>query len=290
MSLDEILEEDKIFLVDTSAKRSSQDFLYSLWETRRPTELDLNKIEGEIESVTQFNELLDNKKVLTIKQVLEELSRFTEIIGEKENHLFRRNNKISTKKEKFSELRKAAVQMTRYCRRKSLSPTLPYLERNITPFFDIIRLLDEAGRLRRGHEKSLHEANWKDKHTDEYLVAYAYSLMLSGKKCGILTADMDLVRLMETCTKVISGEEFFPENSKFREHILKNGYGIYLKNNLLERSLPDCSTSRKIYKSEVNLSETAFETKFSIEGLDRLYASVLKEEIYSLIKQLSTAS
>jgi len=283
ITLEEVLKEKDIVLVDGSTNGHS-NFYWYLGGIDKPIQIDLSRVEEEIFRVNQFSELLLKPNVRTIPQVTEELSCLKDMVEKNKKHIFYKA-RVNCEEErlKLDELSEAIFRMTSYSKGREISKTeAGVLNGNLEKLFEIVSILSEELHLKRDSNLKYgrsHPKDWKDKKTDEYLVAFAYSLMLQNKKSAILTGDTDLIRLMGVCTKIIGCEEFLPTNQVFRESVLKNSYGVYFRT--VDQKTNDLFL--EYYQQSIDLSKTSFDKSFQLYNQPN---KTIKSRISSLIKEI----
>jgi len=281
ITLDEALSEKKLILADGSIKGGNNEFYWYLGGIKRPNQLDLVKVQTEIDGLNQFSNILLRDNVRTIAQVTQELSCLPEMINKNIKYIFYRTEKNNYLEEraKLSELHQSAFNVVKCSKSKEISKTeAGILNGNLENYFEMIRTLDEVLGLKRDSNELYqmhHPDDWEDKHTDEYLVAYAYCLNIANKNCGILTSDTDLIRLMGACTEILGGDEFLPFNEIFRYKMSKNGHGIYFKKNSQEK-----------YEKAIDFTEERYKKEFRLVNLNTRKNDEIREKIYDLIQKV----
>lgn len=287
-TIDEILRDEGIILVDGSLRKESENGIgYSIYTARKYDELNLKILEETREAFLFFISLLENEKVFTIKEISEEIKALEKIINEKrrfcnENRQTeysgrhgRITEKLKTRKEKQNtgETELKNLQELIYATRKTAERKSLLFDEKYETLFEMTWLISERIRLKKDTSYFLgfsKEDMAYESDKDERLTAGILWLSLfSDKKPALLTRDTDFVRLLGVIPKMIGSNDFGLYNEFFKKRLNENGFSLYLRTG--EDSYELAIDSRNMeYEKEFKLLN--IEEKESIKARERIEA------------------
>lgn len=247
VDLDYILESNDLLLMDTSAQDTH--FLRDSYGIRKIEDINLDLLNYENGNILKFINLLNDSKLGTIQEVIDEIKIYVEKLGYKiswitkykEDHRkFLGNQRIKIDRKYVNHKKKDhydLIDLLRIyhenvykfysiCKNKKIE----IKNKNYELFVQMFEIIDNAINLKKDTAYIYgQEANNKNNHTDEKLCsALIWNSLFSNNRTGILTKDTDFIRLLGVVPKIIGSDEFLPCNQYFRKRIKSNNPHLYI--------------------------------------------------------------
>lgn len=236
-----VVNEPRV-LVDTSGLPIHKNFTNQIYEARFYKEINFSQLCKAKKRLENALELLELPNVKIIKETVDELANFSDIISKKAKNLndheknvflkikYTRNlDESHTNKEIFNKICLLSYKLMKKAREKIYKPEN---ELRYNALVDVIRLITEKIKLKKlktipeWWEKKIIRREYKDLCTDEKFVAALFNSAFEQPLAG-LSKDGDIRRIFNICYGLIASEDLLPYNEPLINALQKNPITLY---------------------------------------------------------------
>jgi len=232
MQLIEILNKEKNILIDGSIHEDSVDIARDIYEKTNYGQLDINKLNLAIEDFENFEEIIKQPQVYTIRALTKELQGIETIFSQKiknfNNFEKLRGKRVKIIYKKYYHNQKKALlklqEITYRIRRTSKTKELDNFIDNAkyNPLLNLIKSISFQGKLKKD--------NSYNSDTDERLTATLfYFSFYSNKSFSFLAEDKDFKKLIKTSSNLLNCNMFLPNNKDIQRRLNENPFRFYHK-------------------------------------------------------------
>ncbi|MCX8194203.1 MAG: hypothetical protein N3G19_02460 [Candidatus Pacearchaeota archaeon] len=243
-----IIEREPRLLVDTSLFSYGTNLAFEIYRTENYKDMNFNKLFKTKVRLEENIDLLSLPKIYVIKETVDELKTFMEIISEKAKNLnnFEKTISLKTKhkrhfngyedfekkKSLFNEICFLNYQLVKRAKERIYKPEN---SERYAYLVDAIKLLTEKSKLkkdskirdsRKGWEIKAYRRDYEDLQADEKFVAALFNSAFEQPLAG-MSKDGDIRRIFNICYGLLASEDLLPYNQCFIGAMQKNPITLY---------------------------------------------------------------
>ncbi len=281
MDIEEILQKHDLVYVDTSALHPNKNVHRKAIAKNGHTytKLDDENLEGAIETVDSFLNIIDNQKVRVIPEVVGEIGSLQSFIcrimdyRKKQQRYKHLRDEVSVKDHQLRALEQKVYAVIRLAKISKAKVN----RHDFNILAEVTSTITRSGRLKRDNiDKECMAYN----DTDERLIAHAiYSSMFEYCNTGVITMDSDLNRILKTTTRFITSGFMGEAGKAVSARLDRMPVTLYF----VERNAP--GYTEIISTSHLNRLEYCF-----FANLSRLQNKQLNDSILQLLSRLNLGS
>lgn len=238
----EIIAKEPRVLVDTSGMPIHKNFTNYIYEARFYKEINFSQLCKARNGLENALEFLELPNVKIIRETVDEIANFSNILSEKAKNLndyeknvflkvkYARNlDESHTNKEIFNEICFLSYKLMKKAREKIYKPEN---ETRYNSLVEVIRLITEKIKLKKSKtipewwEKKIIRREYEDLYTDEKFVAALFNSAFEQSFAGI-SRDGDIRRIFNICYGLIASEDLLPYNEPFINALQRNPITLY---------------------------------------------------------------
>lgn len=244
--LGKVLNSDRIVFADKSALRRTnpKNLGWVIYDADDFCELDCEELEQEIEETRQFIALLRHPNIRTTPGITGHIRRFEDIIDEKigfaseraarRGRRSRKNEKGRHQKDLILRLQEAVYQARLVSRDKEFQRYMNVDEERYEGLARMITLISKVAKLKRDAAfkfgQRRRDISQETDVPERVVATLYYASMFSPCQATLLTGNTNYVRIMGVIQRLLSADEFFPDNQEFREALEhQNPVKLYMR-------------------------------------------------------------
>jgi hypothetical protein len=269
-SLTEILETEKIILIDTSTIGGKEELVWQIYKSSSPNNiraLELIKEKNMLEQMRNYFTSYYNK-IITVSDVANEFNLYLECIQEK-LEFFSSMKKISKKHQKndetskfdqetntrlLQEINEIAYDIYGILKKRIASANFEIDPKELNFYSESIIEISKKMDLKKKNILPNHKISRKpkaDMRTDEKICAVqCYFSNHLKLETALISSDSDFIKLMTDANSLIGAMNFSPYNDKFRENLATYPAKLYLKPKGDFSATETLSTGEIMFKKE----------------------------------------
>ena len=261
--LGKILNSGRIVFADKSALRRTnpRNLGWVIYEASDFCELDCDELEQEIEETRQFIELLGHPNIRTTPGITGHTRFFEGVIDEKigfasereskrgKYRKSRKNEKGARQKDLILRLQEVVYRARLMCRDKEFQRHMDVNEEIYEKLARMLTLISKTAKLKKdaafNFGQRRRDISQETDVPERVVAALYYASMFSPHSPALLTGNTNYVRIMGVIQRLLSADEFFPDNQEFREALEhQNPAKLYVRRKIIPGYNLPIDTSR----------------------------------------------